>query len=122
MPKQNPPVDRIVFGLDPAEARMLSRLGEAFAHPLRVQIIQCVSQGRASANSVATLLQIELEEASYHLNEVLDRRLGIVKKVEERTTRGWDEKLYELDLPALKQLAPKGLARPLRSLLCSVDA
>lgn len=121
MAKRKAAINRAVYGLHPEEAQRFSRLAEAFSHPLRVQVIQCVSQGPSSAKSVAVLLQIPVEEVSYHLNEVLDRRLGIVKKVEERTTRGWHEKLYELDPSALSQSIPTTLAGPLRQLLCSAD-
>jgi hypothetical protein len=79
-------------------------LAHALSHPVRVQLLECLSVETASPNMLAKTLGIPLGDAAYHLKRVLDRECGLVEVVKRRKRRGAIETLYRVDRDAFRQL------------------
>jgi DNA-binding transcriptional ArsR family regulator len=83
----------------------LDRVLRALNHPIRRRILTQLSQGSASASTLAKAFDEELGVVSYHLNQVLARECGVVELVEAVPKRGALEKIYRLDPEVWKQLS-----------------
>jgi DNA-binding transcriptional ArsR family regulator len=83
----------------------LDRVLKALNHPVRRRILQQLSEGPASASTLAKRFDEELGMVSYHLNQVLARECGVVELVDTIARRGALEKVYGLNPKTWEQLA-----------------
>lgn len=83
----------------------VDRVLRALNHPVRRRILQELSEGSASASTLAKRFDLELGAVSYHLNQVLARECGVVVLVDTIARRGALEKIYGLDTGVWEQLA-----------------
>jgi hypothetical protein len=75
-------------------------LAKAFTHPLRGHIwVTLFERGLVSPAQVATELELDVSEVSYHFRELKDRKL--IRLVRTVQRRGFDEHFYEPIAPAL---------------------
>lgn len=75
-------------------------LAKAFTHPLRGHVwVVLFEKGEASPTEVADELGIEVHEVNYHFRK-LERR-GLIRLVETKKRRGFDEHFYKPVAPAL---------------------
>lgn len=88
----------------PREAA-LDRLLRALNHPVRRRILRELSEGPASASTLAQRFGEELGMVSYHLNQVLAKECGLVELVDTIARRGALEKIYGLNPKAWEPLA-----------------
>jgi DNA-binding transcriptional ArsR family regulator len=91
--------------LDTEVAKAVAVLGLALAHPLRVQILLQLVEEPGSAKTLSDRLDVALNNVSYHLRDVLDRKCKVVAKVRQREVRGATETFYRVDADALVRLS-----------------
>lgn len=89
-------------------AETVDRVLRALNHPVRRRILQELSEGPASASTLAKRFGEELGMVSYHLNQVLAKECGVVELVDTIARRGALEKIYGLDATVWDQLAVGG--------------
>lgn len=65
---------------------------DAFAHPLRLQILSALDDGPSSPSELAGRLGEPLHAVGYHMRRLVE--LGYVELVEERVLRGTIEHIY----------------------------
>jgi ribosomal protein S25 len=76
-------------------------LAKAFTHPLRGHVwVTVCEKGVVSPTEIADELGIEVHEVNYHFRK-LERR-GLIRLVETKKRRGFDEHFYEPCGPALE--------------------
>lgn len=75
-------------------------LAKAFTHPLRGHVwVTLFERGEVSPTEVATELELEVHEVSYHFREL--KRRNLIRLVRtQRGRRGFDEHFYEPVAPA----------------------
>lgn len=78
---------------DPSEEMIDQRLVHALAHPLRVRILDVLSDRVASPNSLASRLETGLSDVAYH-TRALDR-YGALELVDTAQKRGATEHFYK---------------------------
>ncbi len=86
-------------------AELVDRVLRALNHPVRRRILQELSEGPASASTLAKRFDAELGMVSYHLNQVLAKECGVVELVDTIARRGALEKIYGLNTRVWEQLA-----------------
>lgn len=76
-------------------------LVRAFAHPLRIQILQILGDGPSSPKRIADLLEQPLSNVSYHVRVL--SKCNCVQLVDTRPARGAVEHIYEVKPHATAQ-------------------
>lgn len=77
------------------------RLAKVFTHPLRGHVwVTLFERGVVSPTEVASELELDVSDVSYHFRELKKRKL--IKLVRTVQRRGFDEHFYEPVSPALK--------------------
>lgn len=75
-------------------------LAKAFTHPLRGHVwVTLFERGEVSPTEIATELELEVHEVSYHFRELKRRNLIRLART-QRGRRGFDEHFYEPVAPA----------------------
>lgn len=75
-------------------------LAKAFTHPLRGHVwVTLFERGEVSPAEIASELNLESHEVSYHFREL--KRRNLIKLVRTVQRRGFDEHFYEPVVPAL---------------------
>ena len=86
-----------------------------FSHPLRVKILEALTEGPASPSVLADRFDLPLGNVSYHTRILHDMRL--IQLVKTTPVRGTIEHTYALKVGAAVMLAERyeGLAKTLRA-------
>ncbi len=69
-------------------------LARAFAHPLRIQILQILGNGPSSPKQISDLLGEPLSNVSYHARVL--SKCNCIQLIETRPARGAVEHIYQV--------------------------
>lgn len=77
------------------------QVARALSHSLRAQVLDLITEGKASPKQVAERLGQDLRSVAYHVRVL--HRLGCLELVETRQRRGATEHFYKVSERALRK-------------------